>query len=163
MIYIWSKLVLLADAVLFAAFVAPYRFAQRRMLAVTIKTRLFLAAAIASFLVSPAYAALDLAGLSNTFKSQGGAFMNITGGILFIVGVLFVAGALFKLRGHSNDPREHKIKDVFIMMLAGICLIAIPDVLGFGVSSLFGSSANTLSVTGSGQLNSINGGGTAAP
>lgn len=72
-------------------------------------------------------------------------------GIFAAVGGVIVAFmGLLKFKAHSSNPNDpsNKVSSAVTLILVGAALVAIPELLGSGVSTIFGSGAST--VTGAG-------------
>ena len=68
------------------------------------------------------------------------------------VGGAFAIQTFMKLKGLSSNAQDpnFKVSTTVITGVVAICLIAIPDVIGIGIGSMFGDTAKTVSVGGEG-------------
>ena len=67
------------------------------------------------------------------------------------VGGAFAIQTFMKLKGLSSNAQDpnFKVSTTVITGVVAICLIAIPDVIGIGIGSMFGDTAKTVGVDGS--------------
>ena len=68
------------------------------------------------------------------------------------VGGAFAIQTFMKLKGLSTNAQDpnFKVSTTVITGVVAICLIAIPDVIGIGIGSMFGDTAKTVGVDGEG-------------
>lgn len=103
--------------------------------------------AVAALSASPALAAPDLGTLFQQWTTQLGNAKNFIG-VLAYLGA-FVTGlmGIFKLKAASKNPNDpnNKVSTGLIYIGAAALLVALPTVLGVGVSSFFGSNTGTIS------------------
>lgn len=93
---------------------------------------------------SPAAAQVrDLGAIATDLTSQVSSIGTMISVISFVLGVGLAIGGLMKFRAHSQNPNDpsNKPSTAFVLMFAGAGLVAIPAVLGSGVSTIFGDSA----------------------
>ncbi len=116
----------------------------------TIKVHLAIAAFILS-ITNPAFAESknlgDIAsGITDSFSSvakmiSGGAY--IAGFALTMVGIM-------KLKAHKDNPTQIPISTGFALIFVGAALVAMPLLLGVGITTIFGSDADTSGLTAHG-------------
>ncbi|MCW3782609.1 hypothetical protein [Defluviimonas salinarum] len=65
--------------------------------------------------------------------------------VSYVLGVALGIAGLMKFRAHSQNPNDpsNKMSTAFMLMFVGAALVAIPAVLGSGISTIFGSGADT--------------------
>jgi Na+/proline symporter len=94
--------------------------------------------------------------LTNVRTDTLGPAGDFIGAGAFILGVIFGVMAIIKLvQNHRNphDPASRPTQAI-VLGVAAAAMIAIPTFLGMGVTTLFGTGAETTSIDG--QLRSLN-------
>lgn len=88
--------------------------------------------------------------------SQLGPAADIMGTISFVLGIAFGIMAVMAMIKRSRNTNDNSVEVGRIIMLsvAAACMVAIPTFLDVGVSSIFGTGADTSTVDG--QLRSLN-------
>lgn len=125
------------------------------------RIRGLLATGVLATWAAPAFAQATSSGglgqvLTNVRTDTLGPVGDFLGGGSFILGVIFAIMAILKLVQNHRNPHDPTSKpaQAIIFGIAAAALIAIPSFLGMGVTTFFGSGAQTTSVTGT--LRSIN-------
>ena len=69
--------------------------------------------------------------------------------VAFVVGVGLAMAGLFKFRQHTKNPNDPSatMGNAFILIFVGAALVAIPQVLGSGITTVFGTGAETTDAT----------------
>ena len=117
-----------------------------------------LAAAIGSFiLASPAWASSGggLSGVMDNIKRNLGSVTDVIGVVAFIAGIGFGFMGAVKLRQAHNSHQPGALHEGLILIGVAALCIGLPMLLGVGITSIFGSSSNLVSATGT--LQSITG------
>jgi intracellular multiplication protein IcmD len=115
------------------------------------------AAAVLAILATGA-SAQDISNMVDTqLKGQLMSLGNLAGMIAFLAGFVFGIMGFMKLRANAQNPQDpsNKVSTAFMMIFIGAGLIAVPTVMGIGVTSLFGGSNNTTSLDGGGGFTKI--------
>src|SRR5690606_36225678 len=89
--------------------------------------------------------ALNGGDMAQSLTSQTSSIGVFIGVASFVIGVAIALMGLAKFRAHTqnkNDP-SNSIGSALMLVFVGACFVAIPEVLGVGVSTLFGDSART--------------------
>lgn len=119
--------------------------------------RLPLALSAVFFGASAAFAQEGLGDVFTTIRTDTlGPAGDIIGAISFLAGVIAAILGIWKLIQHRQNPHDPGAKpsQAIIFGIAAALLVAVPSFLGVGVTTIFGSGADTSSVEG--QLRSIN-------
>ena len=79
-------------------------------------------------------------------KEQFGGLAIVFALFCWSVGGAFAIQTFMKLKGLSTNAQDpnFKVSTTVITGVVAICLIAIPDVIGIGIGSLFGNTASTV-------------------
>jgi heme/copper-type cytochrome/quinol oxidase subunit 2 len=118
----------------------------------TIMKKLFCRAAVAAaatvMLASPGSAA-TVGTIAADLKDQLGDVSSLLTVLSFVVGVGITMGGLFKFRAHSQNPNDpsNKLSHAAMLIFVGAALVAIPELLGTGISTVFGDGADTTDAT----------------
>lgn len=101
-----------------------------------------IAAASAMAAAAPAMAQ-DVGTIAEGLTSQVSQIGTLISVISFVLGVGVAIAGLMKFRAHSQNPNDpsNKISTAFILMFVGAGLVAVPAVLGSGISTIFGDGA----------------------
>ena len=85
-------------------------------------------------------------------KDQFGGLATAFALFCWSVGGAFAIQTFMKLKGLSSNAQDpnFKVSTTVITGVVAICLIAIPDVIGIGLGSLFGPGASSVTVKGGG-------------
>lgn len=112
------------------------------------KTRAFRLSACALFFSlltsQSAFAqARDLGAIATDLTGQVSQIGTMVAVISFVLGVGLAMAGLMKFRAHSQNPNDpsNKMSTAFVLIFAGAGLVAIPAVLGSGISTIFGDGA----------------------
>lgn len=91
----------------------------------------------------------DLGGIADRIGRQAGMVGNAFGIFVAVAGVVVAMMGLLKFKAHSANPNDpsNKLSSAFIMVFVGAAMVALPEVLGTGVTTLFGEGATTISGT----------------
>ncbi|ASY61407.1 hypothetical protein [Sinorhizobium sp. CCBAU 05631] len=94
--------------------------------------------------------------LTNVRNDTLGPAGDFIGAGSFILGLIAAITAVYKLVQNNRNPHDPSSspKQALVWGTVAACLIAIPEFLGMGVTTFFGSGADTTSVDGT--LRSIN-------
>ncbi|NBT40892.1 MAG: hypothetical protein EBT20_10590 [Alphaproteobacteria bacterium] len=79
----------------------------------------------------------------------------LLGGLSFLLGLIMAMIAIGRLLAHGRDPIRFSMGDVIWRAVAAAMFIALPEVLGVGVSTLFGENATILDSTGDGLVGAL--------
>ncbi|MBW3243571.1 hypothetical protein KUV57_12935 [Epibacterium sp. DP7N7-1] len=87
--------------------------------------------------------ARDIGGIATDLTSQVSQVGTLIAVISFVLGVALAMAGLMKFRAHSQNPNDpsNKMSTAFVLIFAGAGLVAVPSVLGSGVSTIFGDGA----------------------
>jgi hypothetical protein len=105
---------------------------------------IFILAAGASIAQTP-----DLNDVGTRLIGQTGQLATFLWRVIFVTGVVLTITGLWKFYGHvqsPNDPAARK-NVAFVYIVAGCLMVALPSVMGTGITTFFGSGA-TDSVAG---------------
>lgn len=91
--------------------------------------------------------------MADTVGAQGGQVADLLGVAAFLLGILLAVMGLMKFRQNSQNPNDPnaKVSTAFILVFVGAAMVAIPTLLGVGVTSFFGDGAETVTATGAGE------------
>ncbi|WP_411840089.1 hypothetical protein [Paracoccus sp. ME4] len=108
-----------------------------------------LATLAAALTVSGAASAQTVGSIASSLTTQTSLVGTLITVISFVLGVALAIAGLMKFRAHSQNPNDpsNKMSTAFVLMFAGAGLVAVPAVLGTGIATVFGSSANTTNGT----------------
>lgn len=112
-----------------------------------------LAAAAVTFAAAPALAQ-DVGDIAAGLTGQVTSIGTLAAVLSFVLGVAIAIAGLMKFRAHSQNPNDpsNKISTAFVLMFVGAGLVAIPAVLGSGITTIFGDGAGqTNGTTGFGN------------
>lgn len=100
----------------------------------------------------------DVSGMSDQITGQLGSLGQLAGVIAFLSGFVFAIMGFMKLKANAANPNDpsNKVSTAFMLIFIGAALIAVPTVLGVGVTSLFGSGGPTTNLTDGGGFTAIN-------
>ena len=112
------------------------------------KTRYSLLVAV-SLTAAPARSQQNIGQVAENIAGQGAQVANMIGVGVFIVGLVVGAVTINKLVQNGKNPNDpsNSMGNIVKMGLAAAALMALPETLGVGVTSLFGSGAETVSAT----------------
>ncbi|MEW5423985.1 hypothetical protein [Amorphus sp. 3PC139-8] len=108
-----------------------------------------LGAAVAMVLTAPTVAMAQnqtLGDIAKNIQSNTlGPVSDAIAGTSFLLGVVFAILGTMKFRAHSQNPNDPnaKLSSAIVMVAVAACLIAIPEVLGVGISTIFGDAQQT--------------------
>lgn len=88
----------------------------------------------------------DVGTVADNLKRQLGPLADFIGAACFLLGLATGIVSLLKFKAHSQNPNDPsaKLSTATMYLIAAAALIGIPQVLGIGVTSLFGSGASTV-------------------
>ena len=78
-----------------------------------------------------------------------GGQINSLGSMLMIVAAVVGLGVavmgLLKFKAHSANPNDpsNKVSSAFVLVFVGAAMVAVPAMLGSGISTIFGDTGNT--------------------
>lgn len=103
------------------------------------------AMAVAMVSANAAIAQQNLGELADDFKSQTGQIGDFLGVLAFAVGIFLAFKGIMKFKANVDAPNDpsNKLSSAFVLVFAGAALVALPAVLGVGVTSMLGNSAET--------------------
>ncbi|MCW3782608.1 hypothetical protein [Defluviimonas salinarum] len=89
--------------------------------------------------------ALDLGGIADGLTAQVSRIGVLIEVVSYVLGVALGIAGLMKFRAHSQNPNDpsNKMSTAFMLVFVGAALVAIPAVLGSGISTIFGEGAAT--------------------
>ncbi|MFG6082207.1 DUF6750 family protein [Paracoccus litorisediminis] len=72
--------------------------------------------------------------------------------ICAVAGIGVALMGLFKFKAHTANPNDpsNKMSSALTLIFVGAAMVAIPEVLGAGISTVFGGSSNLADIDGSG-------------
>jgi hypothetical protein len=73
----------------------------------------------------------------------------------FLFGLLMAMLGIWRFMAHGRDPMRYPLGDAIWRVTAAAMFIALPELLGVGVGTFFGSDASVLDASGSGVSNSL--------
>ncbi|MBW3243570.1 hypothetical protein KUV57_12930 [Epibacterium sp. DP7N7-1] len=102
-----------------------------------------LASVSAMMLAAPAMAQ-DVGAIADGLTTQVTSIGTLAAVVSFVLGVAVAIAGLMKFRAHSQNPNDpsNKMSTAFILMFVGAGLVAIPAVLGSGITTIFGDGAD---------------------
>jgi len=104
-------------------------------------------AAVLSMLSTAAMAQVtDFSSVATQLNGQLNSAGQLAGMVAFLSGFVFGIMGFMKLRANAQNPNDpsNKVSTAFMLIFIGAGLIAVPTVMGVGVTSLFGGGgANT--------------------
>ena len=117
------------------------------------RTSIALAILATAVLVSPAaYAQSQSLGAlaTNLSTSTISPLANFLASVAFFMGIVVAFVGLMKFRAHSANPNDPsaKLSSAIPLVAVGAAMIAIPTLLGVGVTTIFGDGAQTTSIGG---------------
>jgi len=119
-----------------------------------ITTASALAAAAFAVLVAappPALAGTaDIGTVAYNLRRNFGPVADLIGVIFFMIGVIMGGMGVMKFRQSKQGHGQGDIGEAITLVLVGSVLVALPMMLGVGVTSIFGSTGDALSVDGGG-------------
>ena len=98
--------------------------------------------------VTSAQAQQNLGDVADRLAALGSNIYNLLGVVAALGGTGLALTGLYKCyhaRQNPNDPSA-KVSTGVLMLFIGGAMVALPEVLGVGVSSLFGTGAETLQI-----------------
>ena len=100
-------------------------------------------AASATMFAAPAMAQ-DVGAIADGLTGQLTSIGTLVAVLSFVLGVAVAIAGLMKFRAHSQNPNDpsNKMSTAFILMFVGAGLVAIPAVLGSGITTIFGDGAD---------------------
>ena len=123
--------------------------------------RIFLPALTAAALVLTGDAALaqNFGDVADEVTGQIGQFGNLLGAAATLIGVGLSILGVIKFRAYSANPQDpqNRLTTAIGIVAAGVCLIAVPEFLDVGVTSLFGGTTTTGDFTGANVLGGLGG------
>jgi len=115
-------------------------------------------AALASLAGMPAMAQQNAGAIASSLGSQVNQIGSLLMVIAAVAGVFIAIAGLLKFRAHSQNPNDpsNKLSSAFTLIFVGAAMVAVPALLGTGISTIFGTGAST--TTGEFGLNLGSGG-----
>jgi hypothetical protein len=110
-------------------------------------------AAALTMTATGAYAqATDFSSMTDQLNGQLSSAASLAGMVAFLSGFVFGIMGFMKLRANAQNPNDpsNKVSTAFMLIFIGAGLIAVPTVMGIGVTSLFGSGGSTTNLSGDG-------------
>lgn len=99
---------------------------------------------------SVAMANSGLTGLGTNAGNQAKGALQIVGAIAQVAGAGFGLVGGMKLKNASDDRGQEGLKAPLFMLVAAAILIGLPQVLGVGLGTVFGSQVGVVNATASG-------------
>jgi len=113
---------------------------------------LIAASALALSATSASAQVTDFSGMADQLNGQLNSAAELAGMIAFLSGFVFGIMGFMKLRANAQNPNDpsNKVSTAFMLIFIGAGLIAVPTVMGVGVTSLFGSGGANTNLSGDG-------------
>lgn len=111
------------------------------------------ALATTAVVASPA-AAQTVGQIATGLTSQVTSINTLISVVIFVAGLAVAAMGLLKFKAHSANPNDpsNKLSSAWVLIFVGAAMVAIPAVLGSGISTIFGTGADkTTANTGFGN------------
>ena len=108
-----------------------------------------------ALLAGPGRAQDTFGDVATTVTGQIGAFGQLAGAASALIGVVLAITGMLKFRGYSQNPQDpgSRLGAAIGFVLAGACLVAIPEFLDVGITSFFGDQATQTNFSGANLLN----------
>jgi len=89
----------------------------------------------------------DLGEVADGLSTQIGQFGDLLGIAASVMGVGLAVAGLLKLRAHSNSPNDpsNKVSSGILLVFLGAAMVALPELIGSGISTLFGNTSGAVS------------------
>lgn len=88
--------------------------------------------------------------ISNNIVSSVQGAGNAVTAICWLSAIVLGAVSVFKFKAHSDNPNQTPLKIPMIYLGCAAGLGALPEIIGTGIATLFGSGAQTVSQSGGG-------------
>lgn len=91
----------------------------------------------------------DISQIATDLQGQGVSVSTLFSVAAFVMGLALAAGGLLKLAKASerqHDP-SNKTSTGWVMIIAGAMLVALPTVIGSGVTTIFGNTNGVINLT----------------
>lgn len=113
---------------------------------------LALGAALAVLPVAAMAQNADVGGIFQGITNQLRNVPALLGIVSFVLGVALAVAGLMKFYAASKNPNDPsaKMSTAFILIFVGATLVALPILLGVGITTIFGSGGTSLGVDGGG-------------
>jgi len=109
-------------------------------------TRVFPALLGYVLITGPAMAS-TIGDLSNNIKTAFGPVADLIGTVVFIIGLGMGAMGVHKFRQNQQSHQSGGLGEAASLVAVGSMLVALPLVLGVGVTTIFSSSGSALTAT----------------
>lgn len=96
----------------------------------------------------------DLSSMTTQLQGQMKSMATLAGYVSFLAGFVFGIMGIMKLKANAANPNDpaNKVSTAIMLIFVGAAMIAVPTLMGVGVTSLFGSNGERSSLeTGSGE------------
>ena len=96
----------------------------------------------------------DFGSLADNLRSQLSNFGQLAGGVAALAGICMSILCLFKFRQYNANPQDpnNKLSTVLAYGIVGATLIALPEFMDVGITSLFGGATPTTTNFDGGNL-----------
>ena len=94
--------------------------------------------------------ATSLGGLADNVASNLLSVHRLIMSLSSILGVVFVLMGLVKFKAHRDNPQQNPMSAGIILGVVGFCLLYLPSIIQVGAGTLFGDTASSAGVDGSG-------------
>ncbi|MDE0531186.1 MAG: hypothetical protein OXI01_07020 [Albidovulum sp.] len=110
---------------------------------------------VASLAAASARAQNNIGDVASGLTTQIGEFGTLFGALAVVVGVAMVLMSGIKFRAYSTNPQDPSasLGGAAGWLIAGAALVAIPELLDVGITSLFGDTAEVGNFQGTNVLN----------
>lgn len=94
-------------------------------------------------MASQAVAQDNAGAIADSLTGQVSNVSTLISVIIFVAGLAVAAMGLLKFKAHSANPNDpsNKLSSAWVLIFVGAAMVAIPAVLGSGISTIFGGSA----------------------
>lgn len=107
------------------------------------------ASAVSLILASPpAFAAITIGGVALNIKGALGPVADLVGTVVFVVGLIMGAMGIHKFRQSQHNHQGGGMTEAVSLICVGAMLVALPVILGIGVTTMFGGEGGALTATG---------------
>ncbi|MFG6082205.1 DUF6750 family protein [Paracoccus litorisediminis] len=104
---------------------------------------LLAAALVAPVQMAHAQTVSNLGQVADRLSLQGGQIGDFLGIVAAVAGIGVALAGLFKFKAHTANPNDpsNKVSSALTLIFTGAAMVAIPELIGTGVSTIFGSNA----------------------
>lgn len=103
------------------------------------------ALAMVGLAATPAFAQQSAGNIASQLTGQVTSISTLLSVVIFVAGLAVAAMGLLKFKAHSANPNDpsNKLSSAWVLIFVGAAMVAIPAVLGSGISTIFGTGATT--------------------